>query len=185
MPLCLSFEFISRLVLHPKVVLRRSTFNKEHLVSAIKMTLTIHYGCLQCFSGEYQGPSLTVVLEGAVLSMEELCILQLHPPWNLRGQTLNYGSGLLSCYQLCDISVILSDGFLYLFDPSGLVFSTSLSRDDSLPSESARARMYSLLGKISEQSFISCTCYINERMWLFGMYGNTKAISSLCNITKG
>ncbi|XP_057820319.2 uncharacterized protein LOC131033191 isoform X2 [Cryptomeria japonica] len=101
---------------------------------------------LQPNLGEFQGPALTVVLEGAVLSMEEICILQLHPPWNLRGQAVNYGSGLLSCYQLCDISFIVSGGSLYLFDPFGLVLSTSLNRGDSLPSELASARMYSLQG---------------------------------------
>ncbi|KAH9323717.1 hypothetical protein KI387_018356, partial [Taxus chinensis] len=98
---------------------------------------------LQSSLGEFQGPALTVILEGAVLSMEEICILQLHPPWKLRGQALNYGSGLLSCYQLCDISFIVSGGFIYLFDPFGLVLSTSLNRGDSLPSELASSRMYS------------------------------------------
>eukprot|EP01018_Ginkgo_biloba_P011710 Gb_03748 [translate_table: standard] len=101
---------------------------------------------LQPNLGEFQGPSLTVAFEGTVLSMEEICILQLHPPWKLRGHTLNYGSGLLSCYQLCDISFIVSDGFLYLFDPLGLVLSTSLNRGDSLNSNFSGAKMYSLQG---------------------------------------
>lgn len=101
---------------------------------------------LQPNLGEFQGPALIIAFEGTVLSMEEICILHLNPPWKLRGQTLSYGSGLLSCYRLCDLPFIVSDGFLYLFDPLGLVLNTSLNRGDSIPSRSASAKMYSLRG---------------------------------------
>ncbi|KAL4186156.1 hypothetical protein AMTRI_Chr09g12820 [Amborella trichopoda] len=73
--------------------------------------------------GEFQGPALVVVLEGAILSTEEISNLQLLPPWKLRGTTLNYGLGLLSCYQICDLPSIISDGCFYMFDPLGLALS--------------------------------------------------------------
>ena len=79
------------------------------------------------------------ILEGVSLSREEVCSLQLLPPWKLRGDTLNYGLGLLSCYFLCDLLSIISGGNFYLFDPHGLVL--------ALPSSSApAAKMFSLKG---------------------------------------
>jgi len=90
-------------------------------------------------TGEFQGPALVAILEGVSLSREELCSLQLLPPWKLRGDTLNYGLGLLSCYFICDLLSIISGGNFYMFDPHGLVL--------ALPSASApAAKMFSLIG---------------------------------------
>ncbi|XP_072965979.1 uncharacterized protein [Typha angustifolia] len=80
---------------------------------------------LQQNLGDFQGPSLTVVLEGATLSREEICGLQLPPPWKIRGSALNYGLGLLSSYFMCDILTIISSGYFYIFDPLGLALGAS------------------------------------------------------------
>ncbi|XP_057477891.1 uncharacterized protein LOC130765480 [Actinidia eriantha] len=100
---------------------------------------------LQHNLGEFQGPALLAILEGVSLSMEELSILQFLPPWRLRGDTLNYGLGLLSCFHICDLPSIVSGGCLYMFDPRGLAF--------AVPSSSASAtKMFSLIGtNLTEQ----------------------------------
>ncbi|KAK9274895.1 hypothetical protein L1049_022149 [Liquidambar formosana] len=94
---------------------------------------------LQHNLGEFQGPALVAILEGASLNREEVSSLQLLPPWRLRGDTLNYGLGLLSCYFICDLPSIVSGGYFYMFDPHGLVFSVPSSR---VPA----AKMFSLMG---------------------------------------
>ncbi|KAK4746859.1 hypothetical protein SAY87_025896 [Trapa incisa] len=94
---------------------------------------------LQQNLAEFQGPGLVVILEGVTLSREEVCSLQLRPPWRMRGDTLNYGLGLLSCYSLCDLLSIVSGGHFYMFDPRG--------RALSVPSSCApAAKMFSLIG---------------------------------------
>lgn len=94
---------------------------------------------LQQNLGEYQGPALVAVLEGATLSREEVSTLQLCPPWRLRGDTLNYGLGLLSCYSISDLPSVVSDGYFYMFDPRGLTLSLP-------PSHSPTTKMFSLRG---------------------------------------
>lgn len=94
---------------------------------------------LQHNLGEFQGPALVGILEGATLSRDEVCSLQLLPPWRLRGDTLNYGLGLLCCYSICDVPAIVSDGCFYMFDPSGMALSDS---SNCVPA----ARMFSLTG---------------------------------------
>ena len=90
-------------------------------------------------TGEFQGPALVAILEGVSLSREEVSGLQLLPPWRLRGNTLNYGLGLLSCYFVCDLLSIISSGYFYMFDPRGLAL--------ALPSACApAAKMFSLTG---------------------------------------
>ncbi|XP_059447074.1 uncharacterized protein LOC132178626 isoform X3 [Corylus avellana] len=94
---------------------------------------------LQHNLGEFQGPALVAILEGVSLSREEVSGLQLLPPWRLRGDTLNYGLGLLSCYFVCDLLSIISGGYFYMFDPRGLAL--------ALPSACApAAKMFSLTG---------------------------------------
>ncbi|KAI3921040.1 hypothetical protein MKX01_036019 [Papaver californicum] len=61
---------------------------------------------LQHNLGEFQGPAVVAVLDGATLNQEEVSSLQLLPPWRLRGNTLNYGLGLLSCYFICDLPAV-------------------------------------------------------------------------------
>ncbi|KAM4120132.1 hypothetical protein ACJW30_03G110200 [Castanea mollissima] len=101
---------------------------------------------LQHNLGDFQGPALVAILEGVSLSREEVCSLQLLPPWKLRGDTLNYGLGLLSCYFVCDLLSIISGGNFYMFDPHGLVL--------ALPSASApAAKMFSLIGTNLTQRF--------------------------------
>lgn len=90
-------------------------------------------------TGEFQGPALVAVLEGAILSREEISSLQLLPPWRLRGDILNYGLGLLSCYFICDFLSIVSGGYYYMFDPRGLALAISSSHSPS-------AKEFSLLG---------------------------------------
>ncbi|GJN01337.1 hypothetical protein PR202_ga18596 [Eleusine coracana subsp. coracana] len=89
--------------------------------------------------GDIQGSSLTVVFEGTVMSREEVCSLQLSPPWKLRGNILNYGLGLLSSYFVCDTLTILSGGYFYIFDPLGLTGGASSTATSS-------ARFFSLIG---------------------------------------
>ncbi|KAI3696119.1 hypothetical protein L1987_79128 [Smallanthus sonchifolius] len=94
---------------------------------------------LQQNLGDFQGPALVAVLEGASLSREEISSLQFLPPWGLRGDMLNYGLGLMSCYSITDVPSILSGGYLYMFDPRGMAF--------ALPSShSPAAKMFTLAG---------------------------------------
>ncbi|KAG2569738.1 hypothetical protein PVAP13_7NG437900 [Panicum virgatum] len=94
---------------------------------------------LQQSLGELQGSSLTVVFEGTMMNREEVCSLQLPPPWKLRGNMLNYGLGLLSSYFVCDTLTILSGGYFYIFDPLGLTGGATSTATSS-------ARYFSLLG---------------------------------------
>lgn len=91
-------------------------------------------------AAEFQGPGLVVILEGVTLSREEVCSLQLRPPWRMRGDTLNYGLGLLSCYSLCDLLSVVSGGHFYMFDPHGQTLSAPSSCEPA-------AKMFSLIGK--------------------------------------
>lgn len=90
-------------------------------------------------TGEFQGPALVAVLEGAILTREEISSLQLLPPWRLRGDILNYGLGLFSCYFLCDFLSVLSGGYYYMFDPRGLALAVSSNHGPA-------AKVFSLLG---------------------------------------
>ncbi|KAJ4710441.1 Zinc finger, C3HC4 type [Melia azedarach] len=94
---------------------------------------------LQHNLGEFQGPALVAVLEGAILTREEISSLQLLPPWRLRGDILNYGLGLFSCYFLCDFLSVLSGGYYYMFDPRGLALAVSSNHGPA-------AKVFSLLG---------------------------------------
>uniref|UniRef100_A0A7N0RD15 RING-type domain-containing protein n=1 Tax=Kalanchoe fedtschenkoi TaxID=63787 RepID=A0A7N0RD15_KALFE len=94
---------------------------------------------LQHNLGEFQGPAVVAVLEGVSLSRDEITSLQLLPPWRLRGQTINYGLGLFSCFFLCDLLSIVSGDNFYIFDPLGLVFSVSSG-------QAPAARVFSLSG---------------------------------------
>ncbi|XP_052152045.1 uncharacterized protein LOC127770389 isoform X1 [Oryza glaberrima] len=94
---------------------------------------------LQQSLGDFQGSSLTVVFEGTIMSREEVCSLQLPPPWKLKGNILNYGLGLLSSYFVCDTLSILSGGYFYIFDPLGLTGGTTSTATSS-------ARFFSLIG---------------------------------------
>ncbi|XP_050232119.1 uncharacterized protein LOC126680894 [Mercurialis annua] len=94
---------------------------------------------LQHNLGDFQGPALVAVLEGVNLNREEVSSLQLLPPWRLRGNTINYGLGLLSCYFICDLLSIISGGWLYMFDPSGLALGVPSSHTPA-------AKMFSLIG---------------------------------------
>lgn len=73
------------------------------------------------------------------MSREEVCSLQLPPPWKLKGNILNYGLGLLSSYFVCDTLSILSGGYFYIFDPLGLTGGTTSTATSS-------ARFFSLIG---------------------------------------
>lgn len=91
------------------------------------------------FAGDFQGPALVVILEGANLSRDEVAGLQFLPPWRLRGDTMNYGLGLLSCFSISDFVSVVSDGILYMFDPKGLAL--------AMPSHHApAAKMFLLRG---------------------------------------
>ncbi|KAL5540659.1 hypothetical protein UlMin_042851 [Ulmus minor] len=94
---------------------------------------------LQHNLGEFQGPALIAILEGASLSREEVSSLQFLPPWRLRGNTLHYGLGLLSCYFLCDLLSVISGGYFYMFDPRGLALAVP-------PARSPTAKVFSLTG---------------------------------------
>ncbi|KAJ4822812.1 hypothetical protein Tsubulata_015814 [Turnera subulata] len=94
---------------------------------------------LQHNLGEFQGPALVAILEGVTMNREEVSSLQLLPPWRLRGDTLNYGLGLLSCYFICDLLSIVSGDYFYMFDPSGLALGVPSSH-------SPAAKMFSLTG---------------------------------------
>ncbi|XP_019420625.1 PREDICTED: sacsin isoform X1 [Lupinus angustifolius] len=101
---------------------------------------------LQHNLGEYQGPALVVIFEGACLSQEEFSNFQLRPPWRLRGTTLNYGLGLVSCYSICDLLSVVSGGYFYMFDPRGLVLAAPSTNAPS-------AKMFSLIGTDLTQRF--------------------------------
>ncbi|CAM8938869.1 unnamed protein product [Rhodiola kirilowii] len=94
---------------------------------------------LQHNLGEFQGPAVVAVLEGVSLSRDEITSLQLLPPWRLRGQTINYGLGLFSCFFLCDLLSIVTGDNYYVFDPLGLAFSVSSG-------QAPAARVFSLSG---------------------------------------
>ncbi|XP_023513522.1 sacsin isoform X1 [Cucurbita pepo subsp. pepo] len=94
---------------------------------------------LQHNLGEFQGPALVAIFEGSSLSTEEISGLQFRPPWKLRGDTLNYGLGLLSCYYVCDLLYIISGGYFYIFDPRGIALSVA-------PKSAPGAKMFSLIG---------------------------------------
>lgn len=90
-------------------------------------------------SGEFQGPALLAILEGATLTREEVCSLQLLSQWRVKGETLNYGLGLLSCFFMCDLLSIVSGGNFYMFDPQGATLSASTT-------QAPAAKMFSLIG---------------------------------------
>lgn len=94
------------------------------------------------YAAEFQGPALVAVLEGASLSGDEVASLQFLPPWNLRGDTLNYGLGLLSCFSISDLPSVLSDGFFYIFDPRGVAIAPPSSHSPS-------AKVFPLKGTLS------------------------------------
>lgn len=107
---------------------------------------------LQPNLGQFQGPALTVVFEGAELTTEEVCNLQMCPPWT-RGQNNNYGAGLLSCYNITDLLMLVSNGFLYLFDPSGSILATSLTNGKASTTRSPQGKVYTLEGTDIPQRF--------------------------------
>ncbi|XP_029123505.1 uncharacterized protein [Elaeis guineensis] len=94
---------------------------------------------LQQNLGDFQGSALTVVLEGTTLSREEICGLQLPPPWKIRGNAINYGLGLVSSYFVCDLLTIVSGGYFYVFDPLGLALAAPSNTGSS-------AKLFSLTG---------------------------------------
>ncbi|KAJ1427629.1 Sacsin [Sesbania bispinosa] len=97
-------------------------------------------------AGEFQGPALVAIFEGACLSREEFSNFQLLPPWKLRGNTLNYGLGLVCCYSICDLLSVVSGGYFYMFDPRGLVLAAPSTNAPS-------AKMFSLRGTDLTQRF--------------------------------
>ncbi|KAG0477770.1 hypothetical protein HPP92_012489 [Vanilla planifolia] len=101
---------------------------------------------LQHNLGDFQGSSLTVIIEGATLSIEEVCSLQLPPPWKIRNKTLNYGLGLIGSYFVCDIMTLVSGGYFYIFDPLGLVLGPSSEIGPS-------AKLFSLIGNDLTERF--------------------------------
>ncbi|KAK7407784.1 hypothetical protein VNO78_09866 [Psophocarpus tetragonolobus] len=101
---------------------------------------------LQHNLGEFQGPALVAIFEGACLSREEFSNFQLRPPWRLRGNTINYGLGLVCCYSICDLLSIISGGYFYMFDPHGLVLGAPSTNAPS-------AKMFSLIGTDLTQRF--------------------------------
>lgn len=106
-------------------------------------------------SGEFQGPAVVAVLDGATLNQEEVSSLQLLPPWRLWGNTLNYGLGLLSCYFICDLPAVVSSGHFYMFDPHGKALTAPSSNGPS-------AKMFSLRGNlILVSAYFSCFCTLN------------------------
>lgn len=90
-------------------------------------------------TGQFQGPALVAILEGVSLNREEVSSLQLLPPWRLRGNTLNYGLGLLSCFFVCDFLSVISGGHFYMFDPCDLALGVPSSHTPT-------AKMFSLIG---------------------------------------
>jgi sacsin len=94
---------------------------------------------LQHNLGEFQGPAIVAILEGVTLTREEICSLQLLSQWRIKGETLNYGLGLLSCYFMCDLLSIVSGGYFYMFDPQGATLSASTT-------QAPAGKMFSLIG---------------------------------------
>lgn len=94
---------------------------------------------LQQNLGDFQGPAIVAVLEGSSLSREEISSLQFLPPWGLRGDMVNYGLGLMSCYSVTDLPSVVSGGYLYMFDPCGKAFAPPSSH-------SPAAKMFTLTG---------------------------------------
>ncbi|PIN27221.1 hypothetical protein CDL12_00014 [Handroanthus impetiginosus] len=90
-----------------------------------------HQSLLQHNLAEFQGPAPVVILEGASLNGDEMASLQFLPPWSLRGDTLNYGLGLLSCFSITDLLSVISDGCLYIFDPRGVTIGTPSAHSPS------------------------------------------------------
>lgn len=82
-----------------------------------------------------------MVLEGTTLSREEICGLQLRPPWKIRGNAINYGLGLLSSYFVCDLLTIVSGGYFYVFDPLGLALAAPSNTGSS-------AKLFSMTGVV-------------------------------------
>lgn len=109
--------------------------------------LYLFYPIVTC-TGEFQGPALVAIFEGSSLSTEEISSLQFRPPWKLRGDTLNYGLGLLSCYYVCDLLSIISGGYFYIFDPRGIALSVA-------PKSSPGAKVFSLIGISFVQSDVN------------------------------
>eukprot|EP00897_Mesotaenium_endlicherianum_P007203 jgi/Mesen1/6510/ME000332S05518 len=68
---------------------------------------------------QFQGPSLTVMLDGATLSTNEICLLLQPASAKLRGTACHYGNGLLGAYHFTDVPFIVSASGLHLFDPLG------------------------------------------------------------------
>ncbi|KAL7617236.1 hypothetical protein Lser_V15G02901 [Lactuca serriola] len=85
-------------------------------------------------------PAIVAVLEEASFSREEISSLKFLPPWGLRGDMLNFGLGLTSCYSITDLPSVVSGGFLYMFDPCGKAFTLPSS------SNSPVAKMFTLTG---------------------------------------
>lgn len=81
------------------------------------------------------------MLEGATLSMDEICNLHLSPPWKVQGSALHYGLGLISGYFICDLMTIVSSGYFYIFDPLGLALAAHSNGGPS-------ARLFSLIGLV-------------------------------------
>lgn len=81
------------------------------------------------------------MLEGATLSREDVCGLQLPPPWKVQGNALNYGLGLISSYFICDLLTIVSSGYFFIFDPLGLALAAT---SNSGPA----AKLFSLTGEV-------------------------------------
>ena len=123
--------------------------NLDHLPN-LKLLLLWH-------AGEFQGPALLVIFEGACLSREEVTSLQFLPPWRLRGDTLNYGLGLMSSFSVCDVLSVMSGGYYYIFDPRGLVLAPS--------SHSPGAKVFSLTGK-----YLWLLCLFHALMLLFNCH---------------
>ncbi|KAJ7566796.1 hypothetical protein O6H91_02G118900 [Diphasiastrum complanatum] len=100
---------------------------------------------LQPNLSQYQGPALTIAFEGATLSTEEVCALQTFPPIKIQGKVCRYGSSLLSCYHATDLLNVVSGGFLYLFDPSGLTLSSTLA-DGTSSTQRTLGKAYNIRG---------------------------------------
>lgn len=125
-------------------------------------------------TGEFQGPALVAILEGVSLSREEVSGLQLLPPWRLRGDTLNYGLGLLSCYFVCDLLSIISGGYFYMFDPRGLAL--------ALPSACApAAKMFSLTGILLDTIHILVIHYFAYHVTFFIVDPTRAIFSNICH----
>lgn len=99
------------------------------------------------------------MLEGVLLSQEEVCGLHLPPPWKVRGNTLRYGLGLVSSYFVCDLLTVLSDSYFYMFDPLGL------TRSGVSSSAGGLAKMFSLKG--AAINLFSCYIFCGLVVCLF------------------